>query len=235
MLRRLLSKLNERAPEVLSPTLTDRRYAEGERIAAAGAPTTGRLTGIARRLEDGTARHSLAVMVGGERLGLRIGNDGSTARLRLGMEVGLRIDGDGKAVLDLPDLAQGRLRKPPDDGIDDRALDGRVQKALKRWTPARARIVSVAQRTALGMPTRDFDVELELAGGGRCADRGHEVPFYAAWLAAPGAEVPVVVDPGDGTRAVVDWPAAAREHADRPGTLADAPPDGGVAALLLLR
>jgi hypothetical protein len=31
----------------------------------------------------------------------------------------------------------------------------------------------------------------------------------------------------------VDWAAAAREHADRPGTLADPPPDGSVAALLL--
>jgi hypothetical protein len=233
MLRRLLRRANDAAPEVLSPTLRDRGYARGERILVDGRQVTGVLTGIARRGEDGGERHALAFLLDGARGGVRIGRADGAAALRLGLAVPLRADDDGQAVLDLPGLAQEPLRKPPGDGIDDRALDARVQKALGRWSPARARIVAVGRRTALGMPTLDFDVELELDGGARCADRKHEVPFYAAWLAAPGAEVPVVVDPGDPARAVVDWPAAAREHADRPGALGDPPPAGGVAALLL--
>ena len=57
------------------------------------------------------------------------------------------------------------------------------------------------------------------------------VPFYAGWLAAPGAEVPVCVDPKDPAKAVVDWAAAANEPIHSPGRLDDPPPDGSAAAL----
>lgn len=57
------------------------------------------------------------------------------------------------------------------------------------------------------------------------------IPLYAAWLAAPGAEVPVGVDPKDPAKAVVDWAAAANEPRS-PGQLDDPPPDGSAAALL---
>ena len=47
MLRRLLRRANDAAPELLSPTLVDRGYARGERILVDGRQATGRLTGIA--------------------------------------------------------------------------------------------------------------------------------------------------------------------------------------------
>jgi len=50
--------------------------------------------------------------------------------------------------------------------------------------------------------------------------------------AAPGAEVPVAVDPNDPAKAVVDWAAAANEPSRSPGRLDDAPPAGSAAALL---
>jgi hypothetical protein len=59
------------------------------------------------------------------------------------------------------------------------------------------------------------------------------VPFYAGWLAAPGVEVPVAVDPKDPSKAVVDWAAAANEPTRAPGRLDDPPPDGSAAAQLV--
>lgn len=250
LLGRFLSKANEVIPEVLSPTIVDHGYRDGQRVLEQGQSASGRLTGVARHPEQGGERYLIAVEVRGEsavigRAGVRLGRSSQCAALRLGMGLALRVDGKD-VVLDFPAMAAGwgsRLDAdsaaaqapigPPQDGINDRVLDARVVSALKRWTPARARIVAVRRRSLMGMATLNFDVDLELEGGARSADHAHEIPFYAAWLAAPGAVVPVVVDPDDPGRAVVDWPAAALEGAARPGAAASLPADGGAAAALL--
>ena len=45
------------------------------------------------------------------------------------------------------------------------------------------------------MTTQNWDVDVELADGSQTTASNEVIPFYAGWLAAPGAEVPVVVDP----------------------------------------
>ena len=102
-------------------------------------------------------------------------------------------------------------------GRKDTALDMRVERHLKKWTPARGTIARIERRTVLGMTTQNWDVRVELADGSRTTASNEVIPFYAGWLAAPGAEVPVVVDPEDPLKASVDWPRAANEAADRAG------------------
>jgi hypothetical protein len=81
-------------------------------------------------------------------------------------------------------------------------------------------------------PSLNFDVTLRLDDGSQALAGNTEIPFYAAWLAAPGAEIPVAVDPKNPAKAVVDWAAAANEPTRSPGHLNDPPPDGSAAALL---
>ena len=58
------------------------------------------------------------------------------------------------------------------------------------------------------------------------------MPFYAGWLAAPGAEVPVALDAKDPAKASVDWAAAAVEAAVRAGGVDDPPPSSSIAEIL---
>ena len=83
-------------------------------------------------------------------------------------------------------------------------------------------------------PSLNFDVVLRLDDGAQAVAGNTEIPFYASWLAAPGSEVPVAVDPKDPAKAVVDWAAAANEPSRSPGRLDDPPPEGSAAALLVL-
>ena len=106
----------------------------------------------------------------------------------------------------------------------DTALDARVQRHLKKWTPTEATIVSLQRRTMMGMPTLNWDVELQLADGRTSMSTGDEVPSYAQWYAAPGAVVPVVIDPKDGSEASIDWPAFALAQFDAVGFDDDPPP-----------
>ena len=161
--------------------------------------------------------------------------------MRLGLPVVVKAD-DGRAVFDWAAMAaawgldeesagQDSLRKPPDDGIHDSALDAHVQRHLKKWPPVSATIVSVARTTMFGLQTVNFDVELELLDGSRSLSKRDEVPSYAQWWATPGAVVPAVVDPGDTSKASVDWPAFALAKVDDVG-FDDDPIDGSIAALL---
>jgi hypothetical protein len=83
-----------------------------------------------------------------------------------------------------------------------------------------------------GVATQNWDLDLQLADGTTTRAGGELVPFYASWLAVPGADVPIVFDPKDPGKASVDWPAAASEAADRAGALDDAPPAGSIAAAI---
>ncbi len=231
----------------LTDTIGPSRYKKGHDLERSGRQVAGRIAGIERKLEAGDDTELFALEftgLGGPVLaGTRIRARGME-RLRLGMPVLLRVDDDGHAVLDWQALcarwgigfsepAQRPLRSAPDPGVRDTALDMRVQSHLKRWTPARARITSLERRTVFGgVATQSWDVDRQLPDGAMARAGGELVPFYASWLAAPGVDVPIVLDPKDPGKASVDWPAAADEAADRAGGLDDAPPAGSIAAAI---
>jgi hypothetical protein len=248
LLRDMLHKLNLRSGAAASPVLSDPGFARAERSAAKGGADSARIVGVEQRLNDGTTKRYIAVAVatvsGTERAGIEVtGPVHVLARLRPGVEVLVRHrDGDA-VVLDWAalcarwgveaDPSQKRRRKAPDDGVKDGAVDWAVQKRLGKWTPRRATITALTQRAgALGGMTLNFDVALRLDDGAQAVAANTEIPFYAAWLAAPGAVVPVCVDPSDPAKAVVDWAAAANEPGRAPGMLDDRPPAGSAAELL---
>ena len=213
-----------------------------QKLEERGSPANGVITGVKFTLDDDTTRKDYAVTVleSGARYGIRA-YPRAAHRMRLGLPVVVKAD-DGRAVFDWAAMAaawgldeesagQDSLRKPPDDGIHDSALDARVQRHLKKWPPVSATIVSVTRTTMFGLQTVNFDVELELLDGSRSLSKRDEVPSYAQWWAAPGAVVPAVVDPGDTSKASVDWPAFALAKVDDVG-FDDDPIDGSIAALL---
>ena len=216
MLRRALEFINRRD---LDPALTDPGFRRADRVQERGDAATGTIVGVEQRLDESTTVRTIAVRTGATIAGIRVsGEMAALARLHLGAEVELRQDGD-EAVLAGPEFVQKLRRKPPAEGVTD--------KTAKRRDPtARATIQSVTRRTGSFGPTNDFDVALRLQDG-TTATMKSEVPFYAAWLAAPGAEVPVALDRG---RVFVDWAGAAAEPGRTPGRPSDPPPSGSAAA-----
>ena len=212
----------------------------GDEVMEGGTQLAGRLAGIERKLDDGIDVQLLALEVDGraERAGVRLSAP-HKHRLRLGMPLVLRVQ-EEHAVLDWPALcatwgleektvAQRLLKKPPEDGVRERAVDMLDARRLKKWTPVRGTVVQIDRKTALGMPTQNFEIALDVEGARTVADQ--HVPFYASWLARPGAELPIAVDPDRPGRAKVDWEAAANEASAAHGALDDAPAEGSVAAL----
>jgi len=211
------------------------------RLEERGTSANGVITGIRFTLQGETTRKEFAVTVlegPTRRFGVRT-QPVLAHRLRLGVPVVARLEGD-RGILDwdamavawgLGDavLAQDSIRKVPDEGIVDTSLDARVQKRLKKWSPTEATIVVLRRRSVLGMPTGNWDIDLQLPDGQRAVSSRDAVPSYAQWYAVPGAVVPAVVDPGDRSRASIDWPAFALAHFDTVG-FDDAPPPGSIAA-----
>lgn len=243
-----VNRASVQADRVLIPD--DRRLRAADALIEQGERATARIVGIDRFLEaDATAQElalEVATVGGTLRVGVRDTTIRGRERLRLGLHVPVRHD-DERAALDWPLLwdtwglepgvtAVRLLRKAPDDGVRDRALDARALKLLKRGDAARAVIVAVEHVHMLGMPTENFDVRLRRDGGGsgpaELLIKRDEIPFYARWLAAPGTEVPIAVASDDPARAAVDWAQAAVDHADRCGALQDPPPDGSAAAAI---
>jgi hypothetical protein len=244
----LLSWLNRHGNEIIDPTIVDPGFKRAERALEKGAAAGATIVGIEQKLDDGTTNRYVAVAIptaNGPRTGgvqVMHGPAHVLARLRLGVEVIVRHDEGDAVVLDWPamlarwgieaDPTQKRRRKAPAEGVVDKAVDWADERKLKKWAPRRATITDLSRRTGTFGVTDDFDLTLELDDGFRAtAERSH-VPFYAGWLAAPGAEVPVCVDPKNPAKAVVDWAAAANEPGRSPGRLDDPPPAGSVAALL---
>jgi hypothetical protein len=151
----------------------------------------------------------------------------------------VKLDGDRGALdwdamaeawgIDGASLSQDSLRRPPDDGVVDTALDARVQRHLAKWTRTDATMVSLTRRTVLGIASHNWDIVLRLPDGGTAVSKGDEVPSYAQWDAAPGITVPAVIDPKDPSRASIDWPAFAVKRYDSVG-FDDIPPAGSIAA-----
>ena len=241
LLDRLIGAVNGvyGAADVIDAPVVDRSFSRPEALLAEGRPATGRIVGIERRLSDGTETDVIAVAVdGGPRAGMQP-LVSPVGRLRLGMPVLVRRD-DQRAVLDWPAMCarwgidprspSHRFEDAPQDGVRDRALDARVRKRLERWAPARGTLLALDRRLVFGMPSQNWTVRVALAGGGEAVSGADVVPFYARWLAAPGAELPLVVDPGGPAVCTVDWAEAAVEHAGRAGGLDDPPTPGSVAA-----
>jgi hypothetical protein len=210
----LLSWLNRNAGELRDTAVVDRGFVVPE-----GAQGHATVVGIEYRLDDGTTKRYLAVSDGTRTSGIEVAHGPAAAHARLYLGAAVRIRGD---VLDEPEIAQKVRRKPPAPGVTDKAVDWGDQRKLKQWTPHRATITGLSRRGT----TLNFDVALRLDDGAEVVAAKAEIPFYAAWFAAPGAEVPVAVD---GPRAVVDWAAAANEP-DRPAGGPDDPPPAGSAA-----
>ena len=244
----LLSWLNRHGHEILGPTLVDPGFKRADRALEKGAAAGATLVGIEQKLDDGTTTRFVAVAVptanGTRTAGVHVmhGPAHVLARLRLGVEVlvrhrrrrrgGARLAGHVRA------LGRGRRARAEApsqaarEGVTDKAVDWADQRRLKKWTPRRATITGLSRRDSVMGPSTNFDVALRLDDGAQAVAGNAEIPFYAAWLAAPGAEVPVAVDPKNPAKAVVDWAAAANEPSRSPGRLDDPPPDGSAAALL---
>jgi hypothetical protein len=211
------------------------------KLEAQGTPANGVITGMRFSLNDDTARNDYVVTVlgTGARHAVRV-TTAVAHRFRLGLPVvlkderGVVFDWEAMfAAWELGDryVGQDSLRRVPDDGIDDTALDVRVQRHLRKWSPVRATVMSVTRTSMFGLQTVNFDVELELADGTHALSKRDNVPSYARWWAAPGAVVPAVVDPDDITRANVDWRAFALSKVEEVG-FDDAPIEGSIAAVL---
>ncbi len=214
----LLSWLNRNATGI---DITDPGYRRAERATKRGDDAVATVVGIEYKLDEGTTKRYIAVSDGERVSGIETGHGPAAAhaRLHLGAAVRTRVDGD-KVVLDVPEIPQKFRRKPPAAGVVDKG------QRLKKWTPRRATIVSLSRRDSAFGPTLNFDVTLRLDDGAEALAAKTEIPFYAAWFAAPGAEVPIVVD---GDRAGIDWAAAANEPNRPAGGPGDPPPPGSAA------
>ena len=221
----------------LSPSI--RRVSKLE---AHGTSANGVITGIHFTLNDSMTRKEFAVSVNlnGEwqRFGVRT-QPAEGHRLRLGVPVVVKVDGS-RAILDWDAMAaawglqgqflsQDSMRKPPADGVVDTALDARVQRHLKKWTPTQATIVALERTSVLGLQTLNWNIQLQLPDGTTALSKRDEVPSYAQWYSAPGEVVPAVIDPKDSSRANIDWPGHAIERFDTVG-FDDDPPAGSIAA-----
>lgn len=240
--RRAASAVNQADPTTAAVVAFSPSIRRVDRLLALGVQANGVITGIRFSLNDGTVRKEYAISVqtpsGWQRIGVRL-QPVESHRLRLGMSVVVKLDGN-RGVLDwqamatawgLGDgpLSQESLRRPPEDGVVDTALDARVQRRLRKWSPAAATIESLSRRSSFGVPTQNWDVTLRLGDGSVAVSGGDEVPSYAQWAAAPGVGVPVVVDPSDPSRACIDWPAFVIAGADTADFDGD-PPAGSIAA-----
>jgi hypothetical protein len=223
----------------------DRRFERAEALAASGLRNEAVVTGIKRRTSDGTTDTDVRLewyAPESRAAGIHYG-DSMPLVVRLGSTVAIRFDGDA-AVLDpvamagtpgAPADAGRRSRKTPDQGIDDMALDSRVQSRLKKWTPATGVVESFERVTAFGMAMDNWHILVRRPDGAIAKVNRDHVPSYARWFVAPGAEVPIVVDPKDASRAQIDWPALAEQRAGVGGRWQDPPPEGSIAEALLIQ
>lgn len=243
LLDRLIRGVNRAAEpvqDVLTPT--DPTMARGGELERSGAAGTGVIVGIARSAKNEFIHTVYAVEVaspsGPQRFATEVTTTPHLHRLRLGLAVPVRTDGD-RAVIDWPSLAarwnlgdgapgQRTRRKVPADGVTDEALTSAAARALERGRRTTATIVALDRVMMLGLPTLNWDVHLRLDDGATVTSRKDQVPPYAWWLASSGALVPIGVDPRDPTRGAVDW-AALTNAAAGPVGLDDQPPPGSIA------
>jgi hypothetical protein len=247
LLDRLISGVN-RAAEPVQDALTfeDPTLKAADRRAREGEAAHGTIVGVRRVLDESTTTDVLAVAIdtpdGVQRFGIQVSGQILQARMRLGLVVPVRVE-KGKAALDAEALSaawgidssisQRSKRGAPDDGVEDKALDSRVQKRLKRWPRTTGTITGLARKQVLGMASMNWDVQLDVGDGTTALCPREAIPFYAWWNTVSGWEVPIAVEPDGGKgRAAIDW-AAAAVAAAAPGGITDRVPPGSVAAEVL--
>lgn len=236
-----VNKADEKATDLEHKLTVDRRYGQAERLTAEGRQDEAVITGIQRKLNDGTAQTSVRLEWRAPEpttAGVLLSSEPITA-VRLGATLAIRAD-RGEAVVDwetmssslgLADIpGQRRSRKAPDEGLVDTSLDMRVLSRLKKWTPGTGTVQSIEQSRTMGMLTENWTIVLTRADGSSVTVGNDHVPSYVRWYVRPGAELPIVVDPKDATRGQVDWPRLAEERAAAGGRWQDTPPEGTIAA-----
>jgi hypothetical protein len=197
-----------------------------QRLAREGVPATARITGI-RILrgsdENSPDHHEWALEVRratGEtfRAGCRqrLSQD-RLERLRLGDEVNVLVDGDGRTLiaeegeLERAELSHKVLKDPPSDGISDVNVD--LTKERRKAVAARVVVRAARRTTVLGMSTLNVDIDVDVEPEGEPAFattlKRELVPFYAQHLVAAGTVLPGTARSGRTDKVRIDWPAAA--------------------------
>ncbi len=164
--RRAASAANRADPTTAAVIALSPSIGRVERLLARGTPANGVITGIRFSLNDDTVRQEYAISTqtdsGWQRIGVRT-QPVESHRLRLGLSVVVRFDGD-RGVLDWPamaaawglgdgQLSQDSLRRPPDDGVVDTALDARVTAGFDDDPPDGSIAAEIeAARLAGGVP-----------------------------------------------------------------------------------
>lgn len=221
--------------------LNRRRDRPAEELRAAGQAATAVIAGIRRRTATDGDQGDVATLrlewptPAGPRVGAvaLTGQGERSPGLRLGAQVPVRHD-DDSVVPDCalpPGTGIRPVRQPPDPGIDDRWTEDR---RLGAWAPDTATVESFTRRTVplLGIPADSWDIALRRRDGSAVANADGGVPPYVRAYIAPGAEVPVVVDPDHAGRVQVNWPALAQARAGSAGHVDDEVPEGSIAASL---
>lgn len=221
----------------------DRRFERAEALAASGRADEAVVTGIRRRLSDSATDTTVRLewFAPEQRVGALSWGSDLPLTVRLGSTVRVRTDGD-EVALDLAAMSGHlagshdpgrRSRHIPQAGIDDRALDGRVLSRLRKWRPDTAVVESVEQARTLGMATQNWDIVVRRPDGASATISRDEVPPYVQWYVAPGATIPVALDPSDPSRAQGDWPRLAADRATAGGRWSEPAPEGSIAATRL--
>ncbi len=219
----------------------------GEKLLREGERATARISGIrvTTGQQDSPDDHEFALEYAGAggasaRSGCRQDLGAFAREVRLGMEVPIRHDGAGKAIVDVNALGvEGAdawgykpLGEPPADGIED--ANFRLEKERRKAAAARLTVLAAQRSVVLGMQTANVDLHVRVAPeAGEPYETVVEralVPFYATHLVVPGSEVLGLVRPDRPEKVRIDWPASAVADPGigRPpaGVLAaDAPPD----------
>ena len=192
--------------------------ASAETILSRGTPAHGRIIGIAIRYthDDPPVRlDEYAIESNGEIYGIRqhLSPDGD---VRLGMSVGLRIDGKA-AVIEWGDGGTHRwkaLGTPPAPGIDD-DTEG-LAGARKKWRPATVTVIGPTPRSVMFGMASVLDLTVAVAISG---EEPYETTIpkispahYATHLVAPGTVIPAWVNPGRLDKVQVDWAAGAASN-----------------------
>ena len=232
------------APVQNTETMVDPRLRRGADVASDGQPRQGRIVGIQRRpVGEATQTVFVVDVPGGPtedplRFSTEVTSTSYLHRLRLGLEVPVRVDGDRGAIdwsamaarwgIDAAEPGQRRHRKHPPEGIDDRDHPNATLRLLEHGRRSSATISSLERVFALGMPTVNWDLHLTLEDGSTAVRRKEEVPPFAWWCTAPEVRVEVAVDDRDPSRVAVDWAVLVQGAA--PGRVEDAPPPNTLAA-----
>lgn len=217
----------------------DRRYSRAEKLAAEGVTNEAVITGIKGRHQDDRTDYTLRLewFDPSPRVGaVHYGGDIPVA-LRLGSTVRVATDGDKVAidpgpmqgVKGAPQDAGATSRKVPEQGIDDKAFNSSVIKRWRNWPAETATVESLEVVTVLGMTSENWHITVRRTDGSTALVKRDFVPPYARWYVAPGAEVPIVVDPKDPGRAQIVYPQLAIDRSGAGGSWSDQAPAGSIA------